>query len=135
MRDERLETFEIQKRFEIARARGIAVIDGRQIGAQNVAEVGIGIEHGLECLTDQNRIDVGMAQALREAMAHCLLQPLMAEYGCENKAAECGLVGHRAFSFHAHLIPNGIDHLYALLGRCGLRHVISLSWSSDDGLR
>ena len=109
MRDERMEALEVEQRLDVAAAGGIAVVDGGEIGAEGAAELGAIGEHLREGLGDQPGIDVGVIEPLRQAVAHGVLEPVLAQDGRIDEAAERRLVAHGLLGLLAQLRPDRVD--------------------------
>jgi hypothetical protein len=71
----------------------------------------------LERLIDENGIDVGVIEPLREPVADGVLEPVVTEHGRENEAAERGLGRHRVLGLLADLGPDRIVRANLVLGR------------------
>ena len=109
MRDERVETFEVEQRLDVSAAGRIAIVDGRQIRAERAAKLRPVLKDLRKGLADQARIDVGMVQPLREAMADGILQPLLAENGRIQEAAEGGLAVRSLLRLAPDFLPDRIN--------------------------
>ena len=88
MRDERVEALEVEQRLDVARAGGIAVVDGGQVGAERAAELGVIRQHLREGFGDQAGVHIGMVEPLRQAVAHGILEALLAQDGGVDEAAQ-----------------------------------------------
>jgi hypothetical protein len=111
MRDEGMKALEVKKRVEEARAGRIAIVDGGQIGTEAQAKRLVVSEYAMKRLRDETGIDVRMVQALRQAMADGVFEILMAQYRCEDEAAERRLGLHGGLRLGADLRPNRVDDL------------------------
>jgi hypothetical protein len=109
VRDQGVETFEIEKRLDIALARRVAVAHRGQIGAERAAQLGVGVEDLAEGLGDQPGIDIGVVEALRQAVAHGILEAVLAEDGGVEEASERRLGAHGLICLAAQLRPEGVD--------------------------
>ena len=109
MGDEGVEALEVEQRLDVARARRIAVAHGGEVGAERAAELRAGGEHLPEGLRDQAGVDVGMVEALRQAVAHGVLEAVLAEDGGVDEAGQRRLGAHRLLGLAPQLRPDGID--------------------------
>ena len=129
MRDERVEALEVEQRLDVAAAGRIAIVDGGEIGPERAAELRLVVQHLREGLADQAGIDVGMVQPLRQAMADGILQPLLAEDGRIEEAAERGLVARRLLGLAADFLPDRVDGGdVGPLASCAMCAPCLLSW-------
>ena len=87
---DRLVALEIEQGIDIAVAGGVAVEGGDDVGARRVADLGLGLDRVIEGVDDQVGADVGIAEALREAMGQRLLETVMIEDEREDEAAKAG---------------------------------------------
>src|SRR5262245_14716602 len=109
MRDERVEALEVEQGFDVAAAGGIAIEHGGKIGAEGATELRLLAQDLCKSLADQTGVDVGMIEALGQAVADRLLQACLAEDGGKDEAPERGLVGGNLLGLVPHGRPNGID--------------------------
>ena len=110
VRDERVEALEVEQRLDVAAAGRIAVVDGGEIGAERAAELGLVVRApARRSAPIRPGIDVGMVQPLRQAVADGVLQPLLAQDGRIDEAAERRLGAHRLLGLAPQLRPDRID--------------------------
>ena len=109
MRDEGVEALEVEQRLDVAAAGGIAVVDGGEIGAEGAAELGVVGQHLREGLGDQPGVDVGVIEPLRQAVAHGILEAVLAQDGGIDEAAERRLAAHDLLGLAAQLRPDRVD--------------------------
>ena len=72
-----VEALEVEQRIDEARRRGIAIVDGDQIGAERIAEIRLVAQRLVIGLTDQIARQRRMIQPLGNAMDHRIFQPLV----------------------------------------------------------
>jgi hypothetical protein len=109
MRHQGVEALEVEERLDVAAAGGIAVVDGREIGAEGATELGAVGEHLHEGLADEARVHVGVIEPLRQAMAHGILEPVLAQDGRVDEAPERRLVAHGLLGLLAQIGPDRVD--------------------------
>jgi hypothetical protein len=127
MRHQGVEALEIEQRLDIAAARRIAVVDGGEVGAERAAQLGMVGEHLGKRLGDQACVDIGMIEPLRQAMAHRVLEPVLAQDGRIDEAAERRFLADDVIGFAAQLRPDRIHGSdLGLLGRARFRSHVSL---------
>src|SRR5262245_15078617 len=109
MRDEGVETLEVEQRLDVALAGRIAIEHGGKIGAKGAAELGLLAQDLGEGLHDEAGVDVGMIEPLRQAVADGVFETGLAEDGGKDEATEGRLVGGDLLGLVAHRRPDGID--------------------------
>jgi hypothetical protein len=112
--DQRVEAFEVEERLDIAMAGGIAIEDGRQIGPEDLSDLGLLRQHIMERLADQGRIHVRMIEALRQAMADRIIETIMREDRRVDEAAELTFRLDNILRFCPNRRPDRIHRLDAL---------------------
>ena len=76
-----VEALEIEQGIDKARGRGIAVIDGDQIGTERIAKIGFVAQRLVISLADQIARKSGMVETLGNPVHHRLLQPVVMQHG------------------------------------------------------
>ena len=109
-----LVALEIQKRVYVAVAGGVTVESGDDVGACRMPDLGLGLDRVREGVDDEVGADVGVAEALGQAVGERLLEAVMVEDQREDEAAECWLMPGNRFGLHADAAPDGIDFLDGL---------------------
>ena len=131
VRDERMEALEVEQRLDIAMARRVAIVDGREVRAEAVPDLGAGAQDILERMANEARVDVRMIETLRKAMADGVLETLVAQYGRIVETSERALGSHNSLRLRADGLPDGIVSLDPA-ARCGVRcdgHDRSSPWA------
>src|SRR5262245_18173478 len=75
---QRMKAFEIEERIDQPPARGIALGNGDEVGAEDVAETGLRLKHLVESLMQQTGVN-GVIEALRQAVADGVLEGRLAQ--------------------------------------------------------
>ncbi|MGY4311762.1 hypothetical protein ACVWW1_001065 [Bradyrhizobium sp. JR3.5] len=74
---QRVEALEVEQGIDEARGRGIAIIDGDEIGPEGVADIGLIAQCLAKGLADQVARQRGVIEPLGNAMDHGIFQALM----------------------------------------------------------
>jgi len=91
------------------RGCGIAVVDGDQVGAERVAEIGFVAQRLVIGLADQIARQRRMVEAIGQTMHHRVFQTIMVQHGRIDEGREFGLAANDVFRFAADAIPDRIE--------------------------
>ena len=104
------------------RLGGRIAVDGRDdVGAERIADRGLGLERIGISLPDQFGGDVSMIEPLGDAMHHRRFQRVVMQDGGIDEGRELGLGADDVFGLVAHLRPDRVDFLdrIACVGSAG----------------
>jgi hypothetical protein len=105
---ERVETLEIEQRFDQAAASRVALGDGHQVGAKRVAQRRFGRDHLVEQFVQEAGIQRRVLEPARKPVAYGVLEPVMVQNRGIDEAAECGLGRADLLGLAPHLAPDRI---------------------------
>ena len=106
---QRVKTLEVEQGIDEARGRGIAVVDGDEVGAEGVADVGLFAQRLVIGLADQVAGERGMIEPLGQAMHHRVLETLVMQHGRVDEGGELGFAADDVFALAADTIPDRIE--------------------------
>jgi len=102
VRLQRVKTFEVEQRLHHPQARGVAVGDRDQVGAERDPDGGVAGDDIVVFLADQRGRQIGMRQPLGDAIGDRVLQRVVIENGGHQEGAERGVALDRLLRFDAH---------------------------------
>ncbi len=115
---QRVETLEVEQGIDEARGCRIAIVDGDEVGAEGVANVGRIAQRLVIGLADQITRQRGMIEPLGDAMHHRILEALMMQHGGIDEGRQFRLAPENVFRLAADAIPDRIER--RKLAPCGL---------------
>ena len=106
---QRMKALEVEQGIDEAGGGGIAVIDGDEVGAEGVADVGIVAQRLVIGLADQVAGQCGMIEPVGQAMHHRMFEPVVMQHCRENEGGEFRLAADDVLGFATNALPNRIE--------------------------
>ena len=106
---QRMKALEVEQGIDEARGRGIAVVDGNEVGAECVADIGLVAQRLVIGLADQIARQRRMIEPLGETMDHRIFEALVMQHGRIDEGSQLRLAANDIFRLVPDAIPDRIE--------------------------
>ena len=118
---DRVKALEVEQGIDEARGRGIAVVDGDEIGAEGVAEIGIVAQRLVKGLAHQIARERGVIEPVGDAVDHRIFEAAVMQHRRIDEGRKLGLAMDDVLRFAADPVPDRIKRC-ELSSRIDLMH-------------
>jgi hypothetical protein len=109
-----MEALEIEDGLHEAGAGRVAIIDRLDVNAHDRAPFRPVAQHLVEGLAQQDRLQIGMIEALADPVDHAILEGMMVEHGRVEEGGQQRIVIGGKPRFAAEAVPDRIHRLHVL---------------------